>query len=299
MNITLTDLPTSSLLTSQGQFASILDLFASYNNQSRSYYGSGPYIGPIWSFYNSFTGGFQAGSGFRTNYIRHNNIFKARMFDILHSVRDVDAGTIIQSCQINYENITARNLLTSICPIAMREGSMVKNVLEELERGKEPGFLARALLPLVFMDPRDLQSFLKTFQSSLLPKDKETREIFTIAITMLLGGNSDLIFLLQNLSKWRSHLSSCGVHNITVTCSDQTKDYCESGQLSSAVVVLLAIFLPGLIQALANLMFYKVREGYMIVHFKCRREEKYHLVLGWKCVQISRTIRGLASSSLC
>ena len=147
---------------------------------------------------------------------------------------------------------------------------MVRNVLEELERGKEPGFLARALLPLVFMDPMDLQSFLKTFQFSLLPKDKETREIFesiiTIAIAMLLGGNSDLIFLLQNLSersKWRSHLSSCGVHNITVTCSDQTKDFCESGQLSSAVVVLLAIFLPGLIQALANLMFYKVREVYI------------------------------------
>ena len=189
------------------------------------------------------------------------------MFDILNSVLDdVDAGTIIQSCQINYENITARNLLTNICPIAMREGSMVRNVLEELERGKEPDFLARALLPLVFMDPRDLQSFLKTFQFSLLPKDKETREIFVSGIAMFLGGNSDLTFLLNTLRKgsnWRSHLSSCGVHNITVTCTDQTKDFCESGQLSSAVVVLLAIFLPGLIQALANVMFYKVREVYI------------------------------------
>ena len=193
------------------------------------------------------------------------------MFDILEgALAGVGADTIIPSCRINNENITIRNMLTHICPIALMDGSSVGRVLEELEGGKDPGFLARALLPLIFMNPRDLDRFLKTFNFTLLPKGNETEELLYSVIAMVFSGNRDINIIIDaalKRNKWRSQLSSCGVHNITVVCTDQTMDFCESGQMSSAIAVLVAIFLPGLVHALANITFYKVGKIHMIILF--------------------------------
>ena len=208
------------------------------------------------------------------------------MFAIFNGfLEDVDAETIIEYCQINYENITIRNILMHTCPMALMEGNKVRNLLEEMERGKEPGFLTRALLPLAFMEPTDLHRFLKTFQLSLLPNNKETEELLSVALEKFLEGNSDLISLLDAASRpnqWRSHLSECGSHNLTLTCLDKKRDFCESGQITSALVVLLAIFLPGLIQALANLMFYKVDKCTIFLFFLIQQGRQLPLGFGFE-----------------
>ena len=172
LNVTLEELPTSALMTPEGSLASLPSL-APHLWPSRGLYDT--WRGPG-SFLDTITGSFKPGSGFHTNIYSHRNIFLGRMFDILEgTLADMDAGTIIQSCRINNEAITVRNILGQMCPIAIGAGSRIGSFLDQLDRGKEPGFLARALLPIALMGPSELDR-LKVLQVPSHPKYKELRE---------------------------------------------------------------------------------------------------------------------------
>ena len=285
MNLTLEELPTRNLVTNQGNFAPIVPLVIDYRSVENKWASTyGPFSATLWAFADFAFGSFQPGSGFRTDYFRHSNLFHQRLFAILNRIlEDVDAETILEYCQLNNENITIRNILMHTCPTALMEGNRIRNLLEELERGKEPDFLTRALLPLAFMETTDLQLLLKNLQLELLPQNKETQDLLPIVLQKFLEGNSDLHSILAAASRpsqWRSHLSECGSHNLTLTCLDKRWDFCESGQIIPAVVVLLAILLPGFIQALANLIFYKVGECTFLLIFLVQQGRRVPLGFG-------------------
>ena len=61
----------------------------------------------------------------------------------------------------------------------------------------------------------------------------------------------------MNKNKWIQLLNYCGKNDIEIECKDTSKDFCENGEIGFGSMVIAAVFLPGLIQAVGNIIFYK------------------------------------------
>ena len=184
--------------------------------------------------------------GFSTSINTHNNLFRSRMFRFLdETMKNVKPETVLK-CRLNNTQVTDEVVLKYLCPNDSGKGHNgpdLRDVMKKLTKKKDPQFVMRGILHF-WMDTDSLKS-------------PEVTRLMTRAGLRLQNAEMNL---LKNLNRETLHdlLIPCGSHTTHISCEDDSRDFCVGNTIYVGLFVLLAIFLPGLVRALGNLIFYKV-----------------------------------------
>ena len=142
----------------------------------------------------------------------------------------------------------------------------IRNLIRKMEKEEKPEFLIDGIIPIFNLSATDLKklsSITSINDVAVLPKEtqKIIFRVFTvlskegISLKGLFGCISEIV---QKRSSWKKLLAHCGSQDISVTCKDTSKDFCANGKTGFGSMVILAIFIPGLIQAIGNIIHYRV-----------------------------------------
>ena len=84
--------------------------------------------------------------------------------------------------------------------------------------------------------------------------------IFSRALPVIIKENLNLETFFKSVKCMfsKKFLDNCGFQDIAIECTDTSKDFCATGKPGFGSVVIFAVFLPGLIQAVANIIYFKV-----------------------------------------
>ena len=198
-------------------------------------------------------------------------IFRRRLDALLNgTLKDDDTNTILECRMNDMAKITDRSIFNHFCPM-LKLSSCSKdknkkghNIIDKLKKCDDQDslnnegwetFIVKAILELALMDQDQLKHLINSWNYTIAPK--EVAALFVRAFFKLDKSERDQI---QDRSNWKRAFMSCGNHTNTISCSDTTKDFCKDSNLSKyfGLVVILAVFLPGLIQGLGNLLHHKV-----------------------------------------
>ena len=212
--------------------------------------------------------------------IGRHTIFKKRIDSAVKSAIDLSGGgdvktrDIVNYCKINNQPMNDRTLIEHFCPVAANNSK----ILTKLKKKSDPMFLTRAFVDLLEIDQAKLTEAFETNPSDLnqildaFPENANAlKRMITRALLLLSAEERNTVInLLQDRSKLKDTLRSCGSHTTTLTCEFRDKDFCEGNSLSRQIglTILFALCLPGLIQGLTNLIFYQVKRLVLICQ-KC------------------------------
>ena len=125
INITLTDLPTSKLVTTDGKPAGLRSLQKYINAQSVRSQWQKNFLEDALDY---IFDGFEETSGFYKNP-HQENLFQRQISDIMKdTMADVSINSIMQ-CRINNQNLTVRNVLTNFCPHALESDRGIRHII--------------------------------------------------------------------------------------------------------------------------------------------------------------------------
>ena len=111
---------------------------------------------------------------------------------------------------------------------------------------KDPQFVTRGVFHFFWMNPNNTRS-----------PPPEVGRLRGRALAKLNHAERTMLLNL-NLETVSSVLAPCGTHTTHISCTDDSKDFCEGSTAYVGLLILFAIFLPGIVRALGNLMFYNV-----------------------------------------
>ena len=287
VNLTFENMPTHELVSQSGEISLGRVLNSKYKrvNSVRNQMGS-----ISWNFL--LTDAYRPSSGFHADltdgwlFTNDGNLFNSRMKSILGgSMKDVHKE-IVTHCKINNNDITDRNSVQQFCPYILKNNKRAKGIFQKVEKkvnkkqaNKENNsFITRAVVEFFAMeksarkrlttelektqlDSPDLNQLLKTLDVAHDLTKFLTRVYALIQLKKIDPTEKRVMQeLIQSRSSWKKLLEVCGNHTTTITCNNPSKDFCEGNSVTKhfGLTVLFAIGLPGLIQGLSNVIFYKV-----------------------------------------
>ena len=297
VNLTFENMPTHELVSQSGEISLGRVLNSKYKrvNSVRNQIGS-----ISWNFL--LTDAYRPSSGFHADltdgwlFTNDGNLFNSRMKSILGgSMKDVHKE-IVTHCKINNNDITDRNSVQQFCPYILKNNKRAKGIFQKVEKkvnkkqaNKENNsFITRAVVEFFAMeksarkrlttelektqlDSPDLNQLLKTLDVAHDLTKFLTRVYALIQLKKIDPTEKRVMQeLIQSRSSWKKLLEVCGNHTTTITCNNPSKDFCEGNSVTKhfGLTVLFAIGLPGLIQGLSNVIFYKVSTHFL--RFKCK-----------------------------
>ena len=185
--------------------------------------------------------------GFSTNLRTHQNLFHSRMFSFFEdTMQNINPDTLLK-CHLNGTEITDENILHFLCPddrYRVHRVPDIREIVKKLMKKKDPQFVTRGIFHFVWKNP-DMRTLPPEFQ-----------QLMGRAIKLNHAERAMLLNL--NLETASSVLAPCGTHTTQISCTDDSKDFCEGSTAYVGLLILFAIFLPGIVRALGNLMFYNV-----------------------------------------
>ena len=185
--------------------------------------------------------------GFSTDIWFHRNIFHSRMFRFFEdTMKNVKPETVLQ-CRLNKTWVTDESVLHYLCPdneVGGHNVPDIRDVVKKLMKNDDPQFVTRGILHFFWMDP-----------NSQAPP--HVVRLMTRAALKLNAAEMNLLKNF-NLAAASKVLAPCGAHTTHISCVDNSKDFCVGSTIYVGLWVLFAIFLPGIVRALGNLVFYRV-----------------------------------------
>ena len=186
--------------------------------------------------------------GFSTDIRFHRNLFHSRMFRFFEdTMKNVNPETVLK-CRLNKTQVTDETVLRYLCPDDKGHNVPdIRDVVKKLMKKNDPQFVTRGILHFFWMD-----------QDSRTPP-----EVVRLMTRAALKLNAAEMNLLQNFNPGAASevLAPCGTRTTHISCVDDGgKDFCVGSTIYVGFFVLFAIFLPGLVRALGNLVFYKVNK---------------------------------------
>ena len=185
--------------------------------------------------------------GFSTAIRFHRNLFHLRMFRFFEdTMKNINPETVLK-CRLNKTQVTDETVLQYLCPDdRVKEHNVpdIRDVVKKLRNENDPQFVTRGILHSFWMD-----------QDSRTPP--EVLRLMTRAAFRL---NAAEMNMLQNFNPRAASgvLAPCGTRTFHISCEDDSKDFCVGSTIYIGLCVLFAIFLPGIVRAIGNLVFYKV-----------------------------------------
>ena len=187
--------------------------------------------------------------GFSTNLRIHQNLFHSRMFSFFEdTMQNINPETVLK-CRLNGTEINDENILHFLCPddrYRVHRVPDIREIVKKLKKTKDPQFVTRGIFHFFWMNPNNTRS-----------PPPEVGRLRGRALAKLNRAERTMLLNL-NLETASSVLAPCGTHTTQISCTDDSKDFCEGSTSYVGLLILFAIFLPGIVRALGNLMFYKV-----------------------------------------
>ena len=187
--------------------------------------------------------------GFSTNLRIHQNLFHSRMFSFFEdTMQNINPETVLK-CRLNGTEINDENILRYLCPddgYRVHRVPDIREIVKKLMKKKDPQFVTRGIFHFFWMNPNNTRS-----------PPPEVGRLRGRALAKLNHAERTMLLNL-NLETASSVLAPCGAHTTQISCTDDSKDFCEGSTSYVGLLILFAIFLPGIVRALGNLMFYKV-----------------------------------------
>ena len=184
--------------------------------------------------FNHTFGDFKNDSGIYINIFHQRKFYEQQSQDIMSDTLTNWDTEQIMNCHVNHSVLTLKNVLANFCPDAFVKERKVVHILDKMEIKSEPGFLIKALLR------------------------GQIAKLMTRAIKTNVGKEVNELKERFKGATLKNFLETCGKHNITIGCVDTTKDFCKAGIPIFGLFILLTILLPGLVQGLGNMVFYRV-----------------------------------------
>ena len=233
----------------------------------------------VWNALEFLTGEFLPCAGYHTNMNDHNNILRLRLKAFLKgTLSSFNSSTIIRNCKINHKQISIANIMDEICPQIEESqrglfGSddcgvfgndaqsilhKIRKIFRKIEKKVTPELLIEGMLSLRKMNSTDMN--VSNMMDLLMSLPEKARSVFTKALPVMLREKISLGSLygcFMNKNKWIQLLNYCGKNDMEIECKETSKDFCENGEIGFGSMVIAAVFLPGLIQAVGNIIFYK------------------------------------------
>ena len=274
VNLTFENMPTHELVSHSGEISLGRVLNSKYKraNSVRNQMGS-----ISWNFL--LTDGYRPSSGFHADladgwlFTNDGNLFNSRMKSILGGSMKNVHEEIVTHCKINNNNITDRNSIQQFCPHILKKGEIAKGIFEKVEKKADDSFITRAVIEFFAMEESARKRLTNELENTQLDSLDLTELLKTLNIAHDLTKFLTRVYLkldptekgvvqelMQSKSNWKKLLEVCGNHTTTITCDNPSKDFCEGNSVTKhfGLTVLFAIGLPGLIQGLSNVIFYKV-----------------------------------------
>ena len=283
-------MPTHEFISQSGEISLGRVLSSKYKraNSVRNQFES-----TLWNFL--VTDGYRPSSGFHADlddgwlFTNGGNLFNSRMNSILGgSMKDVHQE-IVTHCNINDNLATDRYLVQQFCPFILETENKAREIFKKVEKTKtqtqkaDNRFITRAVVDFFAMDGsarKRLTHELEKTQLDSLDYSKllkildvapdGLKKLLTRVYLKLDAAQKEVVQeLMRSRSKWKKLLKVCGNHTTTITCNNPSKDFCQGNSVTKyfGLTVLFAIALPGLIQGLSNVIFYKVSSHFL--PFKC------------------------------
>ena len=150
-------------------------------------------------------------------------------------------------CRLNNTWVTDESVLHYLCPdngVGGHNVPDIRDVVKKLMKNDDPQFVTRGILHFFWMD-----------SDSETPP--EVKRLITRAVLKLNAAEMNLLEKL-NSSAASEVLAPCVTQITHISCVDDSKDFCVGSTIYVGLCVLFAIFLPGIVRALGNLVFYRV-----------------------------------------
>ena len=217
----------------------------------------------MWYF---LTDNFQPRAGYHTDMYNHNNIMRQRLVAIMKGVLDgVNGTTIIEYCRVNGNKILSTDIVDQICPIMFDNKTSDFNITSCSKLGNDGKTVLTRILEITKKIKEKVgldivMGLIDDMNQNGLKYHKIKHRLIPI-MTILVKEGIPLENLKQCIlskNNWRGILSLCQPVDIKLECEDTTKDFCVRGEIGFGSVVIAAVFLPGFIQAVGNMIFHKV-----------------------------------------
>ena len=207
-------------------------------------------------------------AGYHTNMHRHDNIIRQRLKAIVDGVLDgINTTTMIKHCSINGKKFSAVDVFDEICPILNMSSSINFNNQTCSDLGQDPKTILQRIHDIT-SDIEDKVGTHTLFEllannmginnpTNIVASGRVKAQILTVLLKQKINWTTLTQCILDKYT-WRIILKSCKSVDVDIECEDTSKDFCGEGQIGFGTVVIAAVFLPGLIQAIGNIIFYKV-----------------------------------------
>ena len=275
VNLTLEKMPIHELISKDGELSLDGVLSSEYKRidslKSQWWSATTKSIFALW--YGTFRPSFGLHVNFSSGWVfgDEGNLIQSRMRSILRGSTE----GFVAHCSLNNHQLTDKSLVNQFCPVMLDKENIAGRIFGKIEKKTDKSLMIRALMEFFSLgeDAQDrLKQKLKNIEISSLSLDfpeiglditKFLARVSTVfAIRLDKNERRALVEIMQsNSSNWKDLLKNCGEHTTTITCNDSSKDFCAGNSITKhfGITVLFAICLPGLIQGLSNLIFYKVR----------------------------------------
>ena len=274
VNLTFENMPTHELVSQSGDISLGRVIRSKYKraNSVRNQFEL-----TFWKFL--LTDGYRPSSGFHADladgwlFTNGGNLFNSRMKSILGgSMKDVHQE-IVTHCNINNKMATDRYLVQEFCPFILDTENRAKEIFKKVEKKSDSYLITRAVVEFFAMDGSARRRLTNELENTQLDSFDLSELLKTISVAPDLTKLLTRVYLkldatekgvvqelMQSKSKWKKLLKVCGNHTTTITCNNPSKDFCEGNSVTKyfGLTVLFAIALPGAIQGLSNVIFYKV-----------------------------------------
>ena len=275
VNLTLEKMPIHELISNDGELSLDGVLSSEYKRidslKSHWWSATSKSIFTLWD------GTFRPSFGLHVNFSSgwvlgdEGNLIQSRMRSILRGSTE----GFVAHCSLNNQQLTDKSLVNQFCPVMLDKGNIGGRIFGKIEKKTDKSLMIRALMEFFSLgkDAQErLKQELKHIEISSLSQDfleiglditKFLARVSTVfAVRLDKNEQRTLVEIVRsNSSNWKDLLKNCGNHTTTITCNDSSKDFCAGNSVTKhfGITVLFAICLPGLIQGLSNLIFYKVR----------------------------------------
>ena len=281
--MTFENMPTHEFISQSGEISLGRVLSSKYKraNSVRNQFES-----TLWNFL--LTDGYRPSSGFHADlddgwlFTNGGNLFNSRMKSILGgSMKDVHQE-IVTHCNINGQLAADRYLVQQFCPYILETENRAREMFKKVEKKADNRFITRAVVDFFAMDGSARKRLTHELEKTQLDSLDLSELLKTLNVAHDLTALLARVYLkldatekevvqelMRSRSKWKKLLKVCGNHTTTITCNNPSKDFCEGNSVTKyfGLTVLFAIALPGLIQGLSNVIFYKVSSHFL--PFKC------------------------------